>query len=158
MVEAVAHQVAAAGRRQFHYESTRHQSIDDRLQGRQILDGLHACGASAQVAECLLAAQQQFAQHRQLDARDAEPVVGAVLVLDCTPHPVDLGHRLHQAQLIERLLDIDVVVRREGLAIVLLVAPRDDRVDRHGVAGGRGLGLLDEDAQHTALVGFERLP
>ena len=157
-VETVADDLAAARRLQGDHQPALEQGIDDGLEGREVGDGLHAGRAGAQLPERLGAPEHQLGQHRQLGLADTQPLVGVVLVLGGPAEPVDLAHRTQRAQLVERLLDAEVVVGGDRVAVVLLVASGDDRVDRHRITGRRGLGLLDQHAEHPPLAGVERLP
>lgn len=126
------------------------------LSAARSADRLHTRGAPAQLSERLRAAQEQLAEDGQLDPTHRQPVVREVLVLGNTPHPIDEFDRAEVDQIVQRVLDVGVVESGQGVPLALLIAARDDRIDRHRVATGRGLGLLDEDAEHAPLRRVER--
>ena len=157
-LRALADDLAAPRGSELQHQPARDEAVHDGLERRQVRDGFHARRARAQVAQRLRAAKQEFRQHRQLGLVDGEPLVRQVLVLRRPAHPVDLAHHPEGDHVPERVLDIDVVVGRDRIAIVLLIAAGDDRVDRHRIARRRGLGLLDQHTEYTPMVCIERFP
>ncbi len=80
------------------------------------------------------------------------------LYLAALPPRLNFHHRADLSQFVQdeqHIIRFDLHLRR---SVAFLIRGRCDCVERHWVAVGRGLGLLNQDPNHAALTIIKRLP
>ncbi len=121
-----------------------------------VVETAQAIGARAQFTRGLRAAQQEFADNTELLGRELElakfGVAEAVLI---ARHPgVETGGIDHQAaadQLVDHGADVQLGELQHGLAVALLVAGVDQRIERERVLIRRADLFLYQAADHARL-------
>ena len=146
---------AGGGREAFHQARLlqRRQRRVQRVLGR---DGRHAIRTRTQFSRLLGAAHQQLGHHSQrrgievqLGGRTLAPLLDAAADRHVTARDA-LHAQTGQADGHLGLGEVD-----HGVAVRLLVAAVDQRVQRQGVLVRRRQRLLDQDSQNTCLVGIQ---
>lgn len=118
-------------------------------------EGVEPVAAAAQLARRLRAAQQQQ-RHDRLGRRREPPAAVEVVrpPEGARPFAAPDEHVLEEAA--QSRLDLPLGEVGHRVAVALLVAGRDQGVDRHRVVLGRRLLLLEQRTEHPALDGIER--
>ena len=118
----------------------------------------HPTCPRSQFAHRLPTAKQQFGHDRNVLITPPEDDSGQLTItFDVAAGGDDDVHEVRFAKLIQRHLDVICVVLHEREPIALLIAPGDDRIDRHRVGVRRCQGFFDEHTKNAALFGGELL-
>ena len=129
------------------------------LQGGEVVDRVHPRNATAEARPpSARRGAEALDHHERLDLAHSQPLVEIVPILLHTAGAFHKGHRAELPQAVERFLHLIRLELQHRRAVALLVAAGDQRIKRHGVGVGRGLGLFAERAQHAAIDGIERPP
>ena len=131
------------------------QALERGLHGGQVVEGVEAVGAAAELAGGLRAAEHQEAEDGGLVAAEVEHGADAVLVLGdaAVANQGDEGGVLEGVQ---RLTDLVLGEVEHGVAAGALVARVYQSVQREGIVLGCGDLFFDEGAEDTELDGVER--
>src|SRR4051794_2992109 len=109
-----------------------HEPLQRRLNIREIFEVVQPLRSSTQFAWSLRAAKQQHAKHSDLSTAKIELLVGTMLELrHAAVGSMRRTRKTLVLQSIERFAHLAFANRRNGLAIVLLVARIDQSVERH---------------------------
>ena len=148
---------AAAGRREPDDEPAGREAVEPRAEDLEIGNRVHPAGTAAEIPLALLAPQKELGEDREILLLDAtEPLIAVVAIAGDAAAAVDLGHDTGGAERLEGPSDLILVDGHERVAVALLVAAGDDRVEGEGIGLRRRLPLLDEDAEHPPLDRVER--
>ena len=128
----------------------RGELVQEGLDGGDVGEGVQALAVDAQLARGLRAAQHERRQQRHRLRRQAEDAAGVVRVAHHAPAARldDEGERL---EVVERGLHLGLGGLEDRVAAGLLVAARDERVERQRIGVGDGVLLFDEDAEDSGL-------
>lgn len=119
----------------------------------EVGDRLHAGSAPAQISQRLCAPQQELTENGEFDPTHRQPVVGQVLVLGNSSHPVDPLDHAQVDQIVQRVLDVGVVEGGQRLTVALRGSSRVGRSndDETKVPGTRTLSGRDRTCRPETL-------
>ena len=129
-----------------------HQVLQAGLHGVEIVERMHAFGASAEFAGSLRATQQQNAEDSDFVAIEIESFLEAVFVLgDAAVRGADGADQGLSIERMQGLANGGFVEIRDGLAIRFLVAGVEEGVQGERIVFGSGDFFFDEGAEDAAL-------
>ena len=148
---------AAAGGREPDDEPAGCEAVEPRAEDLEIGNRVHPAGTAAEITLALLATEEQLGEDREIFLLDAtEPLIAIVAIAGDAAAAVDLGDDTGCAERFEGPADLILVDVHQRIAVALLVAAGDDRVEGEWIGLRRCLPLLDEDAEHASLDCVER--
>ncbi len=132
------------------------QFLQYGLHLRQLVEGVHAIGASSQFSHRLWTPHHELAQHRRLCRTQAHGLVEHVAMFGnpligtgYDPYQTLVPHRLQSAG------DHLVIKLDDGIAIRLLIAGIGQGIERHRVIFRCRRPFLDQGAEDSFLDGVE---
>ena len=148
---------AAARRREPDDEPALREAIEPGAEDLEIGDRVHPAGTAAQIPFALFAPQQELGQDREILLLDAtEPLIAVVAVAGDAAAAVDLGDDTGGTERFEGPPDLILVDGHQRVAVVLLIAAGDDRVEGERIGLRRRFPLLDQDTEDASLDSVER--
>ncbi len=128
-----------------------HQMLQAGLHGAQVVERMHALGASAQFAGGLRTAQQQDTEDGDFVAVEIEGFLETVLVLgDAAVRGADGADQGLSIERMQGVANGGFVESHDRIAIRFLVAGVDESVEGERIVFGSGDFFFDEGAQHAA--------
>jgi len=134
--------------------SARGQTLESRLDGCEIVEGVETVSAAAEFAGGLRAAEHEKTEDSGLVAAEIEDSPDPVLVLG-DASIADGGDEGKVLERVEGLADLVFGEIEHRVAAGTLVARIQQRVEREGIVLGGGDLLFDKGAQDAELVGGE---
>ena len=153
LIEVVSDRVPATDRRERNYEVLCFERVEDRSQGGNVGDRLHAGRTAAEIAFGLRAPKQQLAHDGQFQFVDAEPFVREMAVARDAAATLHFSHNAKLPQAVERQLDLVRLQLHLRVAVAFLIAAGDQGIETHRVLVGGGLALFDKHAEHASING-----